>query len=263
MLITSWPPLLYTCLSSSGSRSESSVSPTFSSRTGVPNCIAFSSCRAKSLWLSLMTHSVESFSMFRIHLLAWPWGSMSSGQRRECDMMMALSTETASRGRPEMFHSRILTCSPRTDDRKNSDEQGMFRSRSEPSHSLIASSRNWPVNTPRYATTALPINTSPLTLLYATPRSFTCSLHRTRSPPRPEMSFSARPSFFSHWSTWCARLVFSSLAPVNRASRSATRSCTSRRAACFSSSSCISRASDSSASASIRFFGSTTLATLS
>ena len=76
------PPCLKVCLRSSGSRIGSISSPMFSRRTGVPNWIQFSSVRTKSLSVSLMTWRLWDFSMFLIHLLAWPWGSMRSGQRR-------------------------------------------------------------------------------------------------------------------------------------------------------------------------------------
>ena len=45
--------------------------------------------------------------MFRIHLLAWPCGSMLSGQRRELARMMPFSLETRSAGSP-------WTCQPRS-----------------------------------------------------------------------------------------------------------------------------------------------------
>jgi hypothetical protein len=52
--------------------------------------------------------------MFLIHLLAWPCGSISSGQRRALDTMMPLSMENESLGSPSMVQSRILTGSPST-----------------------------------------------------------------------------------------------------------------------------------------------------
>ena len=51
--------------------------------TGVPNWMQFSSVRTKSESESLMMWRLLAFSMFLIHLLAWPWGSIINGQRRE------------------------------------------------------------------------------------------------------------------------------------------------------------------------------------
>ena len=52
-------------------------------QTGVPNWMQFSRVRTKSESESLMMWRLLAFSMFLIHLLAWPWGSIINGQRRE------------------------------------------------------------------------------------------------------------------------------------------------------------------------------------
>ena len=57
-------------------------------------------------------------------------------------MMIPLSTEKLSVGRPEMFHSRILTGSPRVELRENSSERGIPFSEQNLHHSLIWSYRN-------------------------------------------------------------------------------------------------------------------------
>ena len=57
-------------------------------------------------------------------------------------MMIPLSTEKLSVGRPEMFHSRIFTGSPRVELRENSSERGIPFSEQNLHHSLIWSYRN-------------------------------------------------------------------------------------------------------------------------
>ncbi len=47
--------------------------------------------------------------MFLTHLLAWPCGSIMSGQRRALDTMMPFSTDSVSVGRPAMVQERTLT----------------------------------------------------------------------------------------------------------------------------------------------------------
>ena len=56
-------------------------------------------------------------------------------------MMIPLSTEKLSVGRPEMFHSRIFTGSPRVELRENSSERGIPLSEQNLHHSLIWSYR--------------------------------------------------------------------------------------------------------------------------
>ena len=63
-------------------------------------------------------------------------------------MMIPLSTEKLSVGRPEMFHSRIFTGSPRVVLRENSSERGIPFAEQNLHHSLIWSYRkNTSVNT--------------------------------------------------------------------------------------------------------------------
>mmetsp|Transcript_48480 Transcript_48480/g.115351 ORF Transcript_48480/g.115351 Transcript_48480/m.115351 type:complete len:300 (-) Transcript_48480:779-1678(-) len=247
----------------SGSRIESIVSPTFSRSTGRPYCTHASTLRTKSDCESLYTPKLWSFSMFRIHLFAWPWGSIMSGQRRLLDIMMALSVESESRGSPAMFQSRICTAFPRTFSSDTVAEPGMPL----PLTSWIAwamyESRYSEENTPRYATNEDEIRTSPVTLTNSSPRSFTFSVHRVRSPPSPEMSFPARISFFSHMSTWFASETLLSLASLKLASSCAILSSTALRRSCFTLRSAIMTERSSSAFFSISRFGSTTLATRS
>ena len=49
--------------------------------TGCPNWTQFSNARIKSGSDSLRTCRLLSFSMFLIHLFAWPWGSINRGHR--------------------------------------------------------------------------------------------------------------------------------------------------------------------------------------
>ena len=50
----------------------------------------------------------ECASMFLIHLWAWFWGSIISGQRRPLVTMTPFSVEKLSLGRPWMFQSRTF-----------------------------------------------------------------------------------------------------------------------------------------------------------
>mmetsp|Transcript_41524 Transcript_41524/g.94563 ORF Transcript_41524/g.94563 Transcript_41524/m.94563 type:complete len:309 (-) Transcript_41524:1212-2138(-) len=256
-------PFLVTALERTGSRAGSSSSPTSWIRTGFPNWIAFSICRIQSPIFKSKTLIPDSFSRFRIHLFAWPWGSIMSGQRRLLDIMMALSVESESRGSPAMFQSRICTAFPRTFSSDTVAEPGMPL----PLTSWIAwamyESRYSEENTPRYATNEDEIRTSPVTLTNSSPRSFTFSVHRVRSPPSPEMSFPARISFFSHMSTWFASETLLSLASLKLASSCAILSSTALRRSCFTLRSAIMTERSSSAFFSISRFGSTTLATRS
>ena len=118
------PPDLKTCLSSTGSSIGSSSSSTFSQSVGLPNCRAFSSERAKSASESLNVMRPAALLMFLIHLLACICGSIMSGQRRALEVMIPLSIEKLSFGRPSMFHERILTGSPKVSVRENLEEHG-------------------------------------------------------------------------------------------------------------------------------------------
>ena len=51
-------------------------------------------------------------------------GSMQSGHRRPCSMAMAFSVEKSSLGRPQAFHCRMVTGSPRAAGRLNLLLQG-------------------------------------------------------------------------------------------------------------------------------------------
>lgn len=68
---------------------------------------------------SRRTCSLLAFSLAFIHLLAWPCGSIMSGQRLLLVIMMALSMEKASLGKPVSSQSRMVTGSPSTADREN------------------------------------------------------------------------------------------------------------------------------------------------
>ena len=58
-----------------------------------------------------------AFSICLIHLLACPWGSIRRGHRLEFEIIIPLSIEKESEGRPAIFQSRIFTGSPKTVER--------------------------------------------------------------------------------------------------------------------------------------------------
>ena len=103
-LIESTPPDLKTCLSNTGSSTGSSSSRTFSRSVGLPKLSAFSSARAKSPSESLKVTRLDDLDIFLTHLFACICGSIMSGQRRAESVMIPLSVENESLGRPSMFH---------------------------------------------------------------------------------------------------------------------------------------------------------------
>ena len=114
------PPCRNVWRSKIGSMDDGNSSKMFSTSTGFPNRTQFSNdlcsawgneprpCNAphtqqalrpdlmKRSSVTLSTSRLLSFSRFLIHLFAWPCGSMTSGQRRANDMMMAFSPDSAS-----------------------------------------------------------------------------------------------------------------------------------------------------------------------
>ena len=59
-----------------------------------------------------LTCKLFVFSIFLIHLLACPWGSIIKGQRLALNTIIPLSTENESVGNPSIFHCLIRTASP-------------------------------------------------------------------------------------------------------------------------------------------------------
>lgn len=71
--------------------------------TGVPNWMQFSSVRTKSESESLTTCRLLAFSMFLIHLLAWPCGSINRGHRRELLKMKRILSQVMTDTNPTIF----------------------------------------------------------------------------------------------------------------------------------------------------------------
>jgi len=94
--------------------------------------------------------SLFSFSIFQIHLLACPCGSIERGHLLAFFIIMAFSTEKLSEGRPDMFQALILTGSPRTVMSENSfSPDGICFSLHRAFHSFMRSCLNFYVNAPR------------------------------------------------------------------------------------------------------------------
>mmetsp|Transcript_24182 Transcript_24182/g.45892 ORF Transcript_24182/g.45892 Transcript_24182/m.45892 type:complete len:318 (+) Transcript_24182:74-1027(+) len=258
------PPDLNVCFSSRGSSEGSSSSPTFSSRTGSPNWIAFSSVRRCSPDSdSLITLRLLARSMFFTHLFACPCGSIISGHRRALATTMPLSMEKLSLGSPAINHSRILTGSPSAVASAYFLERGMFASAHSATHCSTSSSRYFMVNAPLYDITAELTRTSPVRLVYTTPRSAATPVQRVFSPPRPPISFSARSSFLEHKSTSASSLFFLSELTLSSSSIAASLSRSVFSSDCFKRSPFITSSYPASATASSAFLGATTLATTS
>mmetsp|Transcript_47092 Transcript_47092/g.87775 ORF Transcript_47092/g.87775 Transcript_47092/m.87775 type:complete len:268 (-) Transcript_47092:1348-2151(-) len=257
ILITSDPPCLKICFSKSGSSAGSSTSPMFSSITARPNLTPLASVRRKSLSLSLIRSSPESFSVFLIHLLACPWGSMKSGQRRALETMMPFSVDTMSLGRPAICHARTLTGSDSTLVMLTWGVCGMLISSMNFDHTALRSRRNSGVKTPEYATEPLATTTSPTTLCKSTVRDSIVASQRVFSPPSPPISLPARSSCASHRSTCAARSCFFLLASSKELCRLANLSSTFLSVAFASANSPMVTAREACASASLARLGAT------
>mmetsp|Transcript_29055 Transcript_29055/g.63656 ORF Transcript_29055/g.63656 Transcript_29055/m.63656 type:complete len:248 (-) Transcript_29055:3640-4383(-) len=178
-------------------------------------------------------------------------------------MMMPLSIENASVGSPCRFHARIWTASPTISCRSNLVDEGMRFSSMSAIQSAMACRRYGIEKGPKYAMTAELRSTSPTSLVYLGPRASEISCQRTRSPPSPAMSFSARSSLAlqSSYLRSSSSLVAASCASL--ASMAASLSSTFCSSARLSSSPCIASAYSPSDTLSAAFLGATTLATRS
>ena len=186
-----------------------------------------------------------------------------SGQRRACAVMMPLSIEKVSLGRPSMFHERIATGSPSTSTSENLSEHGTLAAEHLEIQSETCWSRKRATNGPMYETTPEPMSTSPVMLLNLTPSCSDAAFHRSFSPPSPPMSFSARSSLLAQSSDCRSRSSFFCVVSSNVACSSASLSSTALSAAFFCASSADTSAYSASAFASCARLGATSLATRS
>lgn len=150
----------------------------FSNRHGLPNLTAFSRLLRKSLSESLITSrpasrsyrskvQIEHFAhtdknsllfeiednliipvltIFLTHLLAWPWGSMKRGHRREYLTITPFSVDRLSLGSPAICQLRTLTGSDRVATRVGSPVRGTLFSSSFLTHSSCMSDLYFPYN---------------------------------------------------------------------------------------------------------------------
>jgi len=109
-----------------GFRAGSSSSPTFSSSTGWPNWIAFSSVLKKFGSDNFIILIFLLIYIFFIHLLAWPWGSIQRGHLRDLNIIIPFSNEKLSDGRPSIFHCLIWTGFPNTVTNEKFYEPGIY-----------------------------------------------------------------------------------------------------------------------------------------
>lgn len=237
------PPCLNFCCSKMGSSAASSFSPTFSSSTHRPKRRPFSRLRRKFLSLCFTTSSPfsamdASLPRFLMKRLAWPWGSISSGQRRAVAMMMPLSMLCVSVGRPASVQLRSCTGSPSTPSTEQLGVCGMPMAASCSRHSALSCCRNSGVNAPRYDTAPAAMSASPATLWKASVSSTTVFAQRSFSPPSPPMSTSARSSRPVHSAISFTSSSFCCFDASKRASSCATRSTTCCSTACASARSC-------------------------
>mmetsp|Transcript_13854 Transcript_13854/g.40818 ORF Transcript_13854/g.40818 Transcript_13854/m.40818 type:complete len:211 (-) Transcript_13854:3280-3912(-) len=210
-----------------------------------------------------MTRRPASASFLRIHLLAWPCGSIMSGQRRATEMMMPLSIEKESVGSPCRFQPRIATGSPTISCRSNRSDMGTCFSSQRRCQPAMASRRKGMVKGPRYAMTADERSTSPTSRSYFGPSDAEISPQRCFSPPSPLMSFSARSSLALQSSYFASSSSFVWASSFSLSSIAASLSMTSLSSACLTDSPAIASAYSASASFSFSFLGATTFATRS
>mmetsp|Transcript_3023 Transcript_3023/g.9074 ORF Transcript_3023/g.9074 Transcript_3023/m.9074 type:complete len:236 (-) Transcript_3023:8428-9135(-) len=186
-----------------------------------------------------------------------------SGHRRATEMMMPLSIEKESVGRPCKFHDRMATGSPTISCKSNFSDMGTPFSSHSFCQPATASRRKGMVNGPRYAITADESNTSPTRRLYLGPRDAEISPQRVFSPPSPPMSFSARSSLALQSSYLASSSCLVLARSASLASIVASLSMTSLSSACLTARPFIASAYSPSATLSVSFFGATTLATRS
>mmetsp|Transcript_14878 Transcript_14878/g.35910 ORF Transcript_14878/g.35910 Transcript_14878/m.35910 type:complete len:233 (+) Transcript_14878:441-1139(+) len=201
--------------------------------------------------------------MFFTHLFACPWGSIMSGQRRALAIMMPLSMEKESLGKPAMPHSRIATGSPKQLLSEYLALEGMPACLHCATQESAIPSRNAMVKVPKYEIIPALISMSPVRFWYASPSWFMLMVQRSFSPPRPPINFSARSSLSVHSSTSPSSRAFFSTLSLSCFSIAASLVISSFSSSCLILSAAMIVEYSSSASASASFLGSTNLATLS
>ena len=87
------------------SRQGSNSSPTSSISIGRPSERLSSRNCLKYLFVSVVTVNCLSASLFLIHALPWPWGSISKGYRVALVTMMPFWVDSSSLGKPCRAHS--------------------------------------------------------------------------------------------------------------------------------------------------------------
>mmetsp|Transcript_29380 Transcript_29380/g.94302 ORF Transcript_29380/g.94302 Transcript_29380/m.94302 type:complete len:251 (-) Transcript_29380:746-1498(-) len=199
--------------SSTGSSIGSSSSSMFSKRNGLPNWMASSRCFMKSESFSDFTVRFSSAKVFLIHATACCCGSMHSGKRLLCIVMMPFCTEWSSAGRPlavqpwtvASFTSIELSC--------RSSVSGMPLSTMVGQKFWVSSSwRNELVNAPVYDRNDADSRQLPTSSAFWELSRATSAVQRVRSPVRPEMSLFAALRRFSMSPAWYCRSFSSPLA---------------------------------------------------
>ena len=117
-----------------GSNDGSISSSIFSINTDWPNLIEFSRVFKKLLSLNLVTWRFESFPKVLIHLLAYPWGSITNGHLLQLKINIPLSIDKLSAGNPASYHSLIVTSSTKILCNEKLSDTGMFYSLQFPIH---------------------------------------------------------------------------------------------------------------------------------
>lgn len=189
-------PFFRILLFSNASIEGSSCSPTFSSRTGWLYWIAVSNSLMKCLSENLISCRWDYFSRFFSHLFAYPWGSIFSVHRCDLWIMIPLSIENSSLGKPAIAHERICTGSPSTLCSSNYPfEAGILSSAAFAIHVSTISARFLVPKNPKYAIIPAEISTSPTSTEYSSLSSFDFYSHLDFSPPSPLINFFALSNF--------------------------------------------------------------------
>mmetsp|Transcript_145724 Transcript_145724/g.254363 ORF Transcript_145724/g.254363 Transcript_145724/m.254363 type:complete len:345 (-) Transcript_145724:2831-3865(-) len=246
-----------------GSRDGSISSSTSCISTGVPSCTACSIDRRKSAIFRSSTFRPRLFSMLLIHLLAWPCGSIMSGQREPRLTSTPFSTLKSSPGRPCSCHSRTSVGSDRKSVGTKPRVTGILRRRTSFIHSFSTSSiRYSELNGPAYDRNAEARRESPVRFRIAASYFLMDSVQRSFSPPNPPTISSARVSLACVASASSCSFFFSvsfSFVCFSSASTFSVISCSTARA---SASIFSFRASSSVALSSFIFFGITSFCTM-
>mmetsp|Transcript_17160 Transcript_17160/g.65014 ORF Transcript_17160/g.65014 Transcript_17160/m.65014 type:complete len:427 (+) Transcript_17160:2618-3898(+) len=241
--------------SSSGSRSGSMVSSTPTTMRLLPWSMANSSWSLSAGLPSVVVPCGGRFSAsrFLIHVTAWPWGSMRSGNREQLVTRMPFWIDSESVGRPCRAQSPRTPTSTRNSMMSRPVLTGTWRAaQSAANRSRMSSSRNRALNGPQYEMNAQATATSPTSRWRTPAKESLSAVQRVRSSARPSSSAAALFRLRSSFSAFSSSSRFLALAPSNWALSPATRSWHSRsrssawasaRSACCSSASAVARAS--------------------